>query len=51
MEEELDADVVEAIDFCEYYAAQAELMSVPKLTAHVLGEQIFIAIIPGELRR
>lgn len=29
---EADADVCEAIDFCEYYASLAEIMAVPKIT-------------------
>lgn len=35
---EADADVAEAIDFCEYYAEQMTLLSVPKRTAEVPGE-------------
>ena len=29
---EADADVCEAIDFCEYYASLAEIMAIPKIT-------------------
>ncbi|NBR04730.1 MAG: aldehyde dehydrogenase family protein [Planctomycetes bacterium] len=39
---EADADVSEAIDFCEYYASLAEIMAIPK-TIQLAGEtnQIF----------
>lgn len=35
---EADADVAEAIDFCDYYALLAEGMATPRLTEAVLGE-------------
>ena len=36
---EADADVAEAIDFCDYYALVAEKMALPELTEKVLGEE------------
>jgi RHH-type proline utilization regulon transcriptional repressor/proline dehydrogenase/delta 1-pyrroline-5-carboxylate dehydrogenase len=36
---EADADVAEAIDFCDYYALVAERMAFPSLTESVLGEE------------
>lgn len=35
---EADADVAEAIDFCDYYALLAEQMAAPRRTEIVLGE-------------
>ncbi|MEY4668147.1 MAG: hypothetical protein RL518_846 [Pseudomonadota bacterium] len=36
---EADADVAEAIDFCDYYAAEARRISPPRLTEQVMGEE------------
>jgi RHH-type proline utilization regulon transcriptional repressor/proline dehydrogenase/delta 1-pyrroline-5-carboxylate dehydrogenase len=36
---EADADVAEAIDFCEYYAEEMVKLAKPSLTQEVLGEQ------------
>ncbi len=36
---EADADVAEAIDFCDYYALMAESVAHPQLTEKVLGEE------------
>jgi len=38
---EADADVAEAIDFCDYYAAQMRLLGRPERTQHVAGETNF----------
>ena len=38
---EADADVVEAIDFCNYYADQALQMAKPEKTDNILGEDNF----------
>ena len=38
---EADADVVEAIDFCNYYAEKMLELGSPKLTSEVLGEDNF----------
>ena len=35
---EADADVVEAIDFCNYYAAQMEALGTPQKTVDIMGE-------------
>ena len=39
---EATADVVEAIDFCNYYASSYEKLAVPKLTDEVAGEESFL---------
>jgi RHH-type proline utilization regulon transcriptional repressor/proline dehydrogenase/delta 1-pyrroline-5-carboxylate dehydrogenase len=36
---EADADVAEAIDFCDYYADEMLRFGTPQLTDHVLGEE------------
>jgi RHH-type proline utilization regulon transcriptional repressor/proline dehydrogenase/delta 1-pyrroline-5-carboxylate dehydrogenase len=36
---EADADVAEAIDFCEYYAREGIRLGHPRLTEHVMGEE------------
>lgn len=36
---EADADVAEAIDFCDYYAAEIRRIGVPRLTQDVMGEE------------
>jgi len=36
---EADADVAEAIDFCDYYAAEMRRISPPRLTEQVMGEE------------
>ena len=38
---EADADVAEAIDFCNYYAAQMRALARPERTQHVPGEANF----------
>lgn len=38
---EADADVAEAIDFCNYYAAQMRTLGRPERTQHVPGESNF----------
>ena len=38
---EADADVAEAIDFCDYYAAQMRILGRPERTQHVAGETNF----------
>ncbi|MEZ4753837.1 MAG: L-glutamate gamma-semialdehyde dehydrogenase [Bdellovibrionota bacterium] len=43
---ESDADVDEAIDFCNYYAELAEEMGKPKLTQKVLGEENYYSYFP-----
>jgi RHH-type proline utilization regulon transcriptional repressor/proline dehydrogenase/delta 1-pyrroline-5-carboxylate dehydrogenase len=36
---EADADVAEAIDFCDYYAAEIRRIAPPRLTEQVMGEE------------
>ena len=36
---EADADVAEAIDFCDYYAAEMRRLAPPRLTEQVMGEE------------
>ena len=36
---EADADVAEAIDFCDYYAAEMRRIAPPRLTQSVMGEE------------
>lgn len=36
---EADADVAEAIDFCDYYAAEIVRVAPPRLTDNVMGEE------------
>lgn len=36
---EADADVAEAIDFCDYYAAEIRRIGAPRLTQQVMGEE------------
>jgi RHH-type proline utilization regulon transcriptional repressor/proline dehydrogenase/delta 1-pyrroline-5-carboxylate dehydrogenase len=36
---EADADVAEAIDFCDYYAAEIRRIAPPRLTQQVMGEE------------
>ena len=36
---EADADVAEAIDFCDYYAAEIRRIGSPRLTQQVMGEE------------
>jgi len=36
---EADADVAEAIDFCDYYAQEAVRLGQPRLTEEVMGEE------------
>ena len=43
---EADADVAEAIDFCNYYAAQMRLLGRPERTQHVAGETNFQEWLP-----
>ncbi len=38
---EADADVAEAIDFCNFYAAQMRMLGRPERTQHVAGEANF----------
>jgi RHH-type transcriptional regulator, proline utilization regulon repressor / proline dehydrogenase / delta 1-pyrroline-5-carboxylate dehydrogenase len=38
---EADADVAEAIDFCNFYAAEMRLLGQPQRTQHVAGESNF----------
>ena len=38
---EADADVAEAIDFCNFYAARMRIMGRPERTQHVAGESNF----------
>ncbi|HEV2331181.1 MAG TPA: proline dehydrogenase family protein [Verrucomicrobiae bacterium] len=38
---EADADVAEAIDFCNFYAARMRIMGRPERTQHVAGENNF----------
>jgi RHH-type proline utilization regulon transcriptional repressor/proline dehydrogenase/delta 1-pyrroline-5-carboxylate dehydrogenase len=43
---EADADVAEAIDFCDYYAHQMETMGSARLTEKVLGEENYYVYQP-----
>lgn len=38
---EADADVAEAIDFCNFYASQMRILGLPERTQHVAGETNF----------
>ncbi len=46
---EADADIAEAIDFCDYYAAEMRRMAAPERTAPVPGEDSFQEYIPRGL--
>lgn len=46
---EADADVIEAIDFCNYYAELAEELGSPRKTAEVIGEENYYSYRPRGL--
>jgi len=43
---EADADVAEAIDFCDYYALEMSKLGSPRLTEQVLGEENYYVYQP-----
>lgn len=43
---EADADVAEAIDFCDYYAAEIRRIGAPRLTQQVMGEENYLRYQP-----